>query len=221
MSRDHIIDEVNSSHADILVAALGAKKGQLWLLRNHDRLRIPVRAHLGATINFAAGNVRRAPSAVRSLGLEWLWRIKEEPYLWRRYWNDGVTLLGLLFTRVLPLAIMARWQRLFEPKQQALIIEHTQDYETITFNLGGAATAPNADHAAAIFRREVATKKKIIINLSNTCIIDARFLGLLLMLRKRAKNLGADLKFIGASSRLATMFRLNGAEFLLSLRTRD
>jgi N-acetylglucosaminyldiphosphoundecaprenol N-acetyl-beta-D-mannosaminyltransferase len=105
MSRDDIIDTINSSGADLLVASLGNQKGHLWLGRNHHRLLIPVRAHFGASLNFQAGTVRRAPLIVQKSGLEWLWRIKEEPYLWRRYWNDGAVLLRLLFTRVLPCAV--------------------------------------------------------------------------------------------------------------------
>ena len=62
MSQDHIIEEVNASEADFLAVSLGAKKGQLWLHRNHHRLTIPVRSHLGAVINFQAGTVKRAPT---------------------------------------------------------------------------------------------------------------------------------------------------------------
>ena len=69
MSRSEIVDEINASDADFLVVALGAKKGQAWLLRNHHHLRIPIRAHLGATINFQTGAVRRAPAALR----RWAW----------------------------------------------------------------------------------------------------------------------------------------------------
>ena len=54
MSHDDIIDEINSSDADLLIVSLGAKKGQSWLQRNHDRLLIPVRIYLGAVINFQA-----------------------------------------------------------------------------------------------------------------------------------------------------------------------
>ncbi len=90
LSQDQFIDKINASGADFLVAALGAKKGQLWLQRNHHRLRIPVRAHLGVTIHFQAGSVKRAPTVLQKIGLEWLWRIKEEPHLWRRYWHDGL-----------------------------------------------------------------------------------------------------------------------------------
>src|SRR6202035_5028024 len=69
MSRDDIIDKINSSDADFLVASLSAKKGQLWLQRNHHRLRIPIRSHLGAAMNFEAGSVKRAPPVMRKYGL--------------------------------------------------------------------------------------------------------------------------------------------------------
>jgi N-acetylglucosaminyldiphosphoundecaprenol N-acetyl-beta-D-mannosaminyltransferase len=214
MSKDHIIDRINASDADFLIAALSAKKGQLWLQRNHDRLQIPIRAHLGAAINFTAGNVRRAPRAIQKLGLEWLWRIKEEPRLWRRYWDDGRVLLRLLLTDIFPLAVRTRWQRLQGSRH--LTIKHVQNHDTITLSLSGAATDHNVDQAIDIFRHAVVTKKKIRINLSDTRMIDARFFGLFLMLRKSAKKEGTDLKFIDVSSRLQALFRLNGVGFLLA-----
>ena len=105
MSRDALLNPVNASGADFLVVSLGAKKGQLWLQQNRDRLRSPVRAHLGTVVNFQAGTLRRAPRYLQAWGLEWLWRIKEEPYLWRRYWSDGCVLMALFMKRILPLAI--------------------------------------------------------------------------------------------------------------------
>ena len=215
MSQSHIIEQINTSHADFLIAALGAKKGQLWLHRNHYRLQIPVRAHLGAAINFEAGNIERAPSAVRKLGLEWLWRIKEEPHLWRRYLFDGAVLIRLLFSRVLPLAIHERWRRLRLSRRE-FFIEGYQQNETITLHLVGSATAPNVSKAIAVFREAAATARNIRINLSGIRAIDARFLGLFLMLRKRAKSLGLEVAFCGASPQLQTIFRLNEVGFLLA-----
>ena len=57
LSSSEIITMINSSKADFLLVALGAKNGQAWLARNHHRLQIPVRSHLGATINFQAGTL--------------------------------------------------------------------------------------------------------------------------------------------------------------------
>jgi N-acetylglucosaminyldiphosphoundecaprenol N-acetyl-beta-D-mannosaminyltransferase len=220
MSQDHIIRQINGSDADFLVVAISARKGQLWLQHNHHRLQISVRAHLGAVVNFEAGKLRRAPSAIRKKGLEWIWRIKEEPYLWRRYWSDGGKLLGLFLTNILPLIVRTRWERLLGRLTEDLQIESAQDYEAITLHITGAATASNVDKAIGAFRDALASRKDIRINLANTCALDARFLGLILMLRKRARQQGAALEFVGVSSRLQTMFRLNGAGFLLALDPR-
>ena len=214
MSRDDIIDNINSSGADFLVASLGAQKGQSWLQRNHHRLLIPVRAHLGASLNFQAGTVRRAPPIMRKFGLEWLWRIKEEPYLWRRYWNDGRVLLRLLFTHVLPLAFWTWWLRLkYERRGEDFTITQTCDPESVTLRLSGPATARNVDKAIPAFRNAIATKKRIMLDFSNTRTIDARFLGLLLMLEKNVKSTGVTVTFVGLSPGLQKIFRLNGLEF--------
>jgi len=217
MSRDDTIRQINSSDADFLVASLGARKGQQWLQRNHDRLRIPVRAHLGAAINFQAGTIRRAPLMMRKFGLEWLWRIKEEPYLWRRYWNDGLVLLWLLLTCVLPLAIWTGWLRLkYARTGRDLVVNQTHGQESITVSLSGFATARHVDKIISAFKGAVATKQRITLDFSGTHAVDARFLGLLLMLRKKLKGSGANLIFSGMSPRLERLFRLNGLEFLLS-----
>ena len=60
------------------------------------------------------------------------------------------------------------------------------------------------------------TKKQIVIDFSETSAVDARFLGLLLMLRKQLKAQNAVPRFIGISRRLERMFRLNGFGYLLS-----
>ena len=217
LSRDDIIDQVNASRADFLMVSLGAQKGQIWLQRNHDRLRIPIRAHLGAVINFQAGKVKRAPALLKRFGLEWLWRIKEEPYLWKRYWHDGVALLRLLATDILPLAIAARWRRWSRGRgEEGLVIRQIPSDDALVLQLCGAATARHVDQAIACFRDAVKTQQAIIIDCSDTNAIDARFLGLLLMLRKRLAGQGAGPTFIGVSRRLERTFRLNGAAFLLT-----
>jgi N-acetylglucosaminyldiphosphoundecaprenol N-acetyl-beta-D-mannosaminyltransferase len=218
MSQDFIIDAVNSSDADFLAVCLGAKKGQLWLQRNHNKLTIPIRAHLGAAINFQAGSVRRAPGKVRALGLEWLWRIKEEPYLWKRYWTDGCVLLHLLLTRVLPLVIATQWYRL-RSKHLArdFLIESIQNHQSTVIGLRGVATERHIGKAVTYFQQVLTRKQnEVVIDLSETHFIDARFFGFLLMLRKQLKAQGAKLIFTGASSAIERLFRLNELGFLLS-----
>ena len=95
MSTPEVLAAINASGADFLVVALGAQKGQAWILHNLPYLQVPVVSHLGAVVNFVAGTVRRAPPSWQRWGLEWLWRIKEEPGLFKRYWADGLGFLRI------------------------------------------------------------------------------------------------------------------------------
>jgi N-acetylglucosaminyldiphosphoundecaprenol N-acetyl-beta-D-mannosaminyltransferase len=210
-----LIEQINASNADFLVAALGARNGQLWLLRNHSRLQVPVRSHLGATINFQAGTVKRAPRIMRKLGLEWLWRIKEEPPLFYRYWHDGVVLLRLLATRVLPLALAMRWRKLWRWRHDFVIVANNNDDE-VTIRLSGDAIGSEAARAVSCFREAVAGAKPIALDLASTETIDARFLGLLLMLGKQLRDSGNTLRFLNLSPKLQREFRLAGVGYLLS-----
>eukprot|EP00825_Cyclidium_porcatum_P046005 TRINITY_DN7135_c0_g1_i21.p5 TRINITY_DN7135_c0_g1~~TRINITY_DN7135_c0_g1_i21.p5 ORF type:complete len:313 (-),score=37.83 TRINITY_DN7135_c0_g1_i21:177-1115(-) len=140
MSTPEIIDRINASDADFLVVALGAAKGQAWIQQNRARLAVPVQSHLGAVVNFVAGTVSRAPRWIQRAGLEWLWRIKEEPGLWKRYWADGKALLCLLSTCVLPLAAQARilrWRRA-APGTLKCLETDSGGYKTTVLHLSGS-----------------------------------------------------------------------------------
>ena len=218
LSQDHFIEQINSSDADFLLASLGAQKGQMWLLRNHSRLRLPIRAHLGVTIHFAAGTVRRAPRTLQKLGLEWLWRVKEEPKLFARYWHDGSLLIWLLLTRILPLAItMRRLKASAERSGERFDITiNNEDGKVVTIGLSGYATVKQVTKATEAFRDAFTTGKQMVIDLSNTQGADARFFGLLLMVRKQLKERGNTPNFAGVSSGLRRQFWLNGVDFLLA-----
>ena len=71
---------------DLVFIFLGSPKGEKWFLRRRDDLPSSVFVSVGATVDFLAGDVRRAPAWVQSAGLEWLWRFAHEPRrLFRRY----------------------------------------------------------------------------------------------------------------------------------------
>jgi N-acetylglucosaminyldiphosphoundecaprenol N-acetyl-beta-D-mannosaminyltransferase len=218
LSRSDFIDSINASGADFLAVALGATKGQAWLRRNHRRLTIPVRAHLGAVIGFQAGVLRRAPRIVQKLGLEWLWRVKEEPQLWRRYWGDGCVLLRVLLTRMLPLAVLAHLDRRHDRRVRPnLEVSTRQGVDSVTLCLSGRAVKQHLPEVIAQGRAALAAAKpRLIVDLSKVDGVDARFLGLLLMMRKCAGQQGARLEVIGASAAIKRMFRLNEVGFLLA-----
>jgi N-acetylglucosaminyldiphosphoundecaprenol N-acetyl-beta-D-mannosaminyltransferase len=171
---------------------------------------------LGAVVNFHASTVKRAPAWLKHAGLEWLWRIKEEPYLWQRYLHDGCALLRLLFTHIIPLAAATLWTR-FDSARDFRILRAPMG-QFVKVMLVGAATARHITAAVASFRDLSHTNAHVLIDVSHTRAIDARFFGLLLMLRRQLTQRGAQLKFTGVSPRLEKMFRLNGVGYLLDGR---
>ena len=126
MSGEDRIARINRSGAQFVVVSLGAAKGQAWIEHNAARLVAPVLSHLGAVVNFAAGTLARAPSWMRSLGLEWLWRIKEEPELWRRYWRDGSAVSRLLLTEVRRDALVSYRERGLDLQASTPQLERTR-----------------------------------------------------------------------------------------------
>ena len=117
MSTDDHLSRLNAARPDFVVVALGAKKGHAWIDRNLARIDAPLISHLGAVVNFTARTVSRAPRALQRIGLEWLWRIFQEPALWRRYAIDAIALGRLLTTCVLPMAI---YTRIYRPSADAI-----------------------------------------------------------------------------------------------------
>jgi N-acetylglucosaminyldiphosphoundecaprenol N-acetyl-beta-D-mannosaminyltransferase len=81
---DAIIERINDSGADILFAAYGAPRQDQWIARNRERLKVHVAMGVGGTFDFIAGVVPRAPLWMRRLALEWLYRLYQQPWRWRR-----------------------------------------------------------------------------------------------------------------------------------------
>lgn len=78
---------------DLLLVALGQPKGELWLWENREALQVPAAVQLGASFDFVAGRVKRAPRWIQRLNLEWAYRMFGEPKrLGPRYVQDALFL---------------------------------------------------------------------------------------------------------------------------------
>lgn len=209
MSADAIIDEINAAAPDFVVVALGAAKGQAWIDRNKDRLTAPVISHLGAVIDFAAGRIERAPAMVQKLGLEWAWRIKEEPALWRRYFEDALGLLSIVLGRLAPQMGMGR-----ASPSSAGRAELTQGADRAIVRLtgdfsrgGGLASVRSA------FRHAAARGGDVVLDCTNLNHFDRSFLGLVLMLEKHVVKAGRTLYLSGATPSQMRAFRANAMAY--------
>jgi N-acetylglucosaminyldiphosphoundecaprenol N-acetyl-beta-D-mannosaminyltransferase len=83
---DAVTDEINRSGADVVWVGIGVPKQEKWMARMRHRIDAPVLVGVGAAFDFHAGLVPQAPDALQRLGLEWAFRLVQEPRrLWRRY----------------------------------------------------------------------------------------------------------------------------------------
>lgn len=93
-----IVEMINNSGATVLAIGVGAPKQEKWIYKYRHLLpNIKIFLAIGATINFEAGNVKRAPKWVSDAGLEWLYRLLAEPKrLWKRYLIEGLPFFWLV-----------------------------------------------------------------------------------------------------------------------------
>jgi len=82
---------------DVLFVAITSPRKERFLARWSSRLGVPVCHGVGGSLDVLAGKVERAPEAWQRLGLEWLYRVKQEPRrLWRRYLVTNTIFVGLV-----------------------------------------------------------------------------------------------------------------------------
>ncbi len=215
MSSAENIEEINASGADFLVVSLGAKKGQSWIENNRARISVPVISHLGAVVNFVAGEVNRAPIWVQRFGLEWLWRIKEEPSLWRRYTADGRVFVKLLLTRVVPYAWFMFWHKPKEVELCSAGIESVEDGDRVIIHLQGAWELGNLEPLRECFASFALSMKDVQVNLEKVSHVDSAFIGLLLLLYGDRKRQTKCLSVTNARKKVRQIFRYGCAEYLL------
>ena len=100
-----IVNIINKSGANVVLVGVGAPKQEKWIMKwKHLMPGVKVWMALGATIDFEAGNVKRAPKIYQKMAMEWLYRFTREPKrLFHRYfvddmkffWYFGKQLLGI------------------------------------------------------------------------------------------------------------------------------
>lgn len=89
---------IKNAQPHILIVGLGSPKQEKYILRNRYRLGVPISLGLGASLDFEAGNVKRAPKWMSDNGLEWFYRFLCEPKrLFKRYFIDDVKILKLVW----------------------------------------------------------------------------------------------------------------------------
>jgi N-acetylglucosaminyldiphosphoundecaprenol N-acetyl-beta-D-mannosaminyltransferase len=221
MSTQATIDRINQSAADFLVVALGASKGQAWIEHNLPRLKPPVISHLGAVINFVGGSIKRAPAWVQKLGLEWAWRVKEEPSLWKRYWSDGLSFLNLIATQAIPLAILVWRMKAKGVLNQPCQCSTEALGNTLVVRWLGPLTHVKAGPLYEHFTYALRRKLEVELDLSQCTFVDTDVIPHLAAVDMSQKLSLRRFYISGASPSVTSIFSLANAPFSIGAVSRS
>lgn len=93
-----VVEQIRRSRADILFVAISSPKKEIFLGRWKEELGVPFMMGVGGSFDVAAGHVKRAPRWMQKMGLEWLYRLIQEPArMWRRYLVDDMAIVPLFW----------------------------------------------------------------------------------------------------------------------------
>ena len=100
---DNIANIIKQSGANVVLVGVGAPKQEKWIMDHKDSMpEVKLWMALGATIDFEAGNIKRAPKIFQKLALEWLYRMYCEPKrMFKRYFCDDLAFFWYLFKDII------------------------------------------------------------------------------------------------------------------------
>ena len=185
MDHDEIRRQIALACPDILLVAFGCPKQEKWISMNYRALGVPVCVGVGATIDFLAGAVKRAPGWMQRSGLEWIWRLAQEPRrLFGRY-AKGLVVFGAGIVRQI-------WNT-----RTMRNVEHHDSMQTLSVD-GGAQilVMPERLDAAAVRESRAHWERQakggmMIVDLGATKFIDSTGVGFLMRLRRLARETSA------------------------------
>ncbi len=210
-----IVERINDVAPDILLIAFGNPKQEIWFDRNRYRLHVPVSIGVGGTFEFIAGTLRRAPLWVQRAGLEWAFRIIQDPRrLWKRY-AIGFLKFGLLiwpavvYDRFGHFCYRRRHPNSAERGPEAATPLAVSASEIRILHLPDRLTHASLEHTAEEFDHAFAQANFIVVDFSEVSFIDSTGLGFLIRAWRRAAAAGKPFYFTGVAPNIRRSLELN------------
>lgn len=188
MDSQSLIDSIQLAKPDILFVAYGNPKQEKWIALHKDELRdVPVCIGVGGTFDFIAGNTKRAPIFIQKSGMEWAYRLCQEPKrLWRRYYRDITQFAKQAFQQCL---IVKR-----SSSGHYLEIKTEKTIDTITLTLKGELCGGNV----ALFRKAayeaMEERKLLVLDVLRIDRVDGAAIGTLIDLPNIAAKYGVEVR---------------------------
>lgn len=198
-----VAQRVQDAKPDILLVAFGNPKQEKWIKMYAPQLHVPVMIGVGGTLDFIAGVTKRAPEWMQRSGLEWTFRLAQEPRrLWKRYVVDMFG-FGTFFVR--------QWWMLREkPAPNAVLPTHDTVIvgDTAIVNFVGRLDVNSAQAFGENANAALQNATRVVINLERAEFIDSRGMGALVALAKRARDARGDVYLAAVPAPIAQTMKL-------------
>jgi N-acetylglucosaminyldiphosphoundecaprenol N-acetyl-beta-D-mannosaminyltransferase len=186
-----IVEEIKSLQPDILLVAFGNPKQEKWIGMYGSQLGVPLMIGVGGTLDFIAGSKKRAPYWLQHIGLEWLFRLIQEPQrLWKRYLLDWFV-FGTLFIH--------QWWSMRRglspytslPKTSLLVLGNNA-----IIGVQGHLAIDNIDEFEQAAQKAISETSFLVINLEGVEFLDSSAIGRLVGLANQARRAGGELSLV-------------------------
>ena len=210
------VEAVLAAQPDILLVAFGNPKQEKWIHMYAQELRVPIAIGIGGTLDMIVGVTKRAPIWMQRIGLEWIYRLVQEPgrlvkrylhdfgyfgYFFARQWlamrfGTMVTMAPTPASPIAPAASVA-------PELPILPTDETSVIE-IRGRLDATNGAAFAAHASQLLQRD----PYLIICMANAQFLDSSALGVLVALANQARTAGGDLWLVEVPPQITSLLSL-------------
>ncbi|MEP6756417.1 MAG: WecB/TagA/CpsF family glycosyltransferase, partial [Chthonomonadales bacterium] len=200
-----ILRAIEEANPDILLVAFGNPKQEKWIHMHREILNVPVCIGIGGTFDFIAGEIPRAPKWVQSIGMEWLYRLCQEPRrLWKRYVHD-IGHFGKYITAQMNVMSAFRGDQPF--KIEAVSIDGRN-----VVRVSGKFLASDSTDFVSLVDPLISEGKPFSIDLSTLKFIDSGGLSAILTACGRSARKGLLCSIIGATGQPAAAIRHAGTD---------
>lgn len=219
-----IVERVNGSGADILLIGFGNPKQEVWFDRNRDTLKVPVSIGIGGTYEFIVGSVSRAPEWMQKTGLEWIFRITQDPKRLIKRYFIGLFKFGIM---VWPSILYYRYRRFVHrlsyrggrsEGDRRLGQEATFTGNIKEIKFPERLDASFLERSREKLEEQLGSATPVVLDFNQTRFIDSSGLGYLTRIWNRDATGGKAVYLAGVGPELVHFFKLNRLWDLFSKR---
>jgi N-acetylglucosaminyldiphosphoundecaprenol N-acetyl-beta-D-mannosaminyltransferase len=193
MDHEEIKRRIVEAKPDLLFVSFGCPKQEKWVAMNYRSLGVPVTAGVGATIDFLAGQVKRAPVWMQRSGTEWMFRLAQEP---RRLLRRYVTDLWVFGSSIFPQWWQLQARAGLNGRAVAGLLPAGVDASAAQFcrtRLPNRLDFSAVNARASLIEEITAREGHCLLEMDATTFIDSTGVGFLIRLQKRLRARGREL----------------------------